>query len=61
MNQKELLVLAIVVFFTIIAWMLIDIYLVRNKNIVEREPRVPKVVEFKYDDSVFKLLQEKKP
>ena len=61
MNQKEFLALAIVVFFTIIAWMLVDIYLVRNKQIVEREIKGAKAIEFKYDDSVFKLLQEKKP
>ncbi|QQG44727.1 MAG: hypothetical protein HYW86_02315 [Candidatus Roizmanbacteria bacterium] len=61
MNQRELLIISIGVFLTIIAWMIIDIFQIRNQNTISQKIKTVEAVQFKIDDKVFKILNEKKP
>lgn len=59
MNQRELLTLVVGVFLTIIAWMMIDIYHVQNKVIIDKQIKEVESVQFKIDEKVFTTLKEK--
>jgi hypothetical protein len=60
MNQRELLILSIGVFFTIVAWMLIDIYHLNANRGTEKEIRAVGTIKFSVSDEVFKILNDRK-
>ncbi len=59
MNQKELLLLSIGVFLTIIAWMIIDIFQVRSKIITDKEIKDIGTIRFSVDENVLKSLKDR--
>lgn len=61
MKQRELLILSIVVFLTIISWLIIDIYNInKNKNAnFKEEIKIPKVIKMDIDKSVIDSLRLK--
>lgn len=59
MKQKEFLIIAIGVFLTIVAWVVIEVYKVRNTQIVEQEIELPTVKRYDIDTSVIDKLREK--
>jgi hypothetical protein len=61
MKQREILILSVGVFMTIIAWVVIELYKVRNSQIVEEQIVLPKVQEYEVDVSVIEKLREKQP
>lgn len=60
MNQKEILILSVGIFLTIIAWMLIDIYQLQNKHLIDKDIKGVNNLQFKIDDQIFKTLKERK-
>lgn len=61
MKQRELLILSIVVFLTIISWLIVDIANINRNNdpLSKREMRVPKEIKMNIDKSVFDSLSQK--
>lgn len=59
MKQKELLVFSIVVFLTVIAWMIIDIYHVRNSILINKEFTPIPVRSYTIDNSIPNILKGK--
>lgn len=60
MKQKELLVLSIVIFLTIIAWVVFEIHQVSTKSALEESLEAPPVGKEKINGDVFMILQNKK-
>lgn len=58
-RQRELLMLAIGVFFTVVAWVLIEIYRIQIVGVLEKEIERPTVENYRLDVSVFDRLREK--
>lgn len=59
MNHRELLVLVVGVFMTIIAWMIIDIYNLKNKQYADRTIKEVETMQFKIDEKILNVLKEK--
>ena len=61
MNQKELLIISITFFLTIVSWVLLDIYRV-NKNIVIKD-KIRKIqpVTFSIDADTVRQLKQRTP
>lgn len=59
MNQKELFILSLTIFFTIVAWLLLDIYKVTfNSSIQQKIQKIPSI-NFKIDAEVLRSLKLK--
>lgn len=61
MNKKELFILSIGVFFTVIAWLLADIYHVSSQEKIKIKVTLPKVQNYEIKKEVFLQLKEKQP
>lgn len=61
MNQKEILVLAVGIFLTIVAWMIIDIYHIQTQEVVDTEIKPVTIPQYKIDTHVFDDLLKKTP
>lgn len=61
MNQKELFWISVTVFFTIVAWMILDIYMVKTKTTVESGFESMQKVDFTIKSDILKILKEKTP
>ena len=61
MRQRELLILSVVIFLTIISWLIVDIYNVSRNNepSFKNEIKIPKVIKVNIDTSVFDSLRQK--
>lgn len=59
MNQKELLFISVGVFLTIIAWIIIDVYHVKNRENTPYEMTRVERVRFQIDENIFKILEER--
>lgn len=59
MNQKELLVLSVTIFFTILSWVIFDIITVKRNINVESSIRNIEPINFTLNDSVLDRLNEK--
>lgn len=61
MNQKELLIVSITVFLTIVAWIFADLYHVANTNkVVVQDRRYLKEINILIDKKLLDTLQTKK-
>lgn len=61
MNKKEILVISIGIFMTIIAWMIADLYHTKQTTVVEEVANQVFVPSYKIDPSLFTILKEKSP
>lgn len=61
MNKRELLVLAVGVFLTVIAWMTIDLYHVQNEHKLDRQIKAARIPKYNIDANVFDKLDAKTP
>jgi len=59
MKQKELLLISITIFLTIIAWMMVDIYKVKQDIGVTAKTNTSSLVNFQLDPKVFNSLKIK--
>ncbi len=60
MNKKELLILSVGVFLTIIAWMIIDIYHIKTSVIVRSKIKSVRLSNYQIDKKIIDILKEKK-
>lgn len=61
MRQKELFIISITVFLTILAWILVDIYKAKNETTVSQQFSIRKAVQYKMDPAVLQKLKNKTP
>jgi len=59
MNQKELFLITVGVFLTIVVWVIADIYHVAKTRQVKVKFNVVKPIKVKINDKVFKELEKK--
>ena len=61
MKPREILIISIGIFMTIIAWVVIEIYKVNNSQLVEETIQLPTVKKYEVDTTVIDKLREKQP
>lgn len=61
MKQKELLIVSIGIFLTVVAWVIIEIYRIGIEGVLEKEIPLPTVEEYDLDVTILDTLEEKKP
>lgn len=61
MNRKEFLIIAVAIFLTIVAWVVIDIYHIQRGSYINQEIPPVKIPQFNFDTSLFPQLLDKKP
>lgn len=61
MNQKELLIISVTIFLTIVSWMLVDIYKVKTISNPSASTNYASDTVGTLDGEVFKMLKEKQP
>lgn len=59
MNKKELLLLSIIIFLTILMWLIADIYHAVTKETIKEKEDLPIVVNYKIDKKIFDILESK--
>ena len=57
MNQKELFWISITIFFTIVSWMLLDIYRAKTQITVESELKSLETIDFVIKPDVLQVLK----
>jgi len=60
MNQKEILLLSIGAFLTILAWILIDVAHISMQQSVQNEFQTVAVPKQSIDTTIFSILEQKK-
>jgi len=60
MNKKELLILSIVVFLSVIVWLIADIYHAATETKIKIKEETPTFVQYKIKDNILKILKEKR-
>ncbi|OGK38328.1 hypothetical protein A3F03_02040 [Candidatus Roizmanbacteria bacterium RIFCSPHIGHO2_12_FULL_41_11] len=60
MNKKELLAISIVIFLTIVAWIISDIYHTRSKTAMDEQIETA-LPQKKIDIKIFQVLEDKTP
>lgn len=61
MNKRELLVISIGIFMTIIAWMIADLYHTKQTTVVDEVANQVFVPSYKINPTIFTILKEKSP
>lgn len=59
MKQKDLLLISLTIFLTIVAWMIIDIYKIETKPIQETGMETMQLVDFQIDTKILQVLKGK--
>ncbi len=59
MKQRELFIISITIFLTIVAWMLLDIYKVNANVTVGSEFKIGPAVNYRIDPQTLQQLREK--
>ena len=60
-NQKELLMIALSVFLTVVAWVVIEVATIRKDTVDPRSFRPEDSSKYKIEQGVFKQLEDRKP
>lgn len=60
MNKKELLLLSIGVFLTVVAWLIADIYHAATTEKIKNKIELPVEIKYNIDLKTLNILQEKK-
>jgi hypothetical protein len=59
MNRKELLIITIGIFFTVIAWLVADIFHTSQQQKAHAEIQVPANVKYDIDPKLLQIIQNK--
>lgn len=59
MKQREILIISIGVFLTIVAWVVIEIYKVRNVQLIEQDVQLPTVQRYEINTEIIDKLRKK--
>lgn len=60
-NQKELLLIALSVFTTVLAWVIIEVATIRKDTVDPRTFRPEDASKYRIDSQVFQELEQKNP
>jgi hypothetical protein len=61
MNQRELLIISITIFCTVIGWIIADLaHVARTEQLPENDPRFSKPITVTIDMSIFGELEKRK-
>jgi hypothetical protein len=59
MNKKEVLLLSIGVFLTVIAWLIADIYHASTEDKIKSKISLPQVIQYKISTDILQTLKSK--
>ncbi len=59
MNKKELLVISIGIFMTVIAWMIADLYHAATQEVIKNQIDLPKIQKYTLNNSILQTLKGK--
>ncbi|KKP52736.1 MAG: hypothetical protein UR42_C0005G0004 [Candidatus Roizmanbacteria bacterium GW2011_GWA2_33_33] len=59
MNRKEVLLLSIGVFLTVVAWLIADIYHASTEDKIKSRMSLPQVSQYKISKDLFETLKNK--
>ncbi len=60
MNKKELLIISITVFLTVVAWLIADIIHVSAEEKIKSDISIPQMRIYHIDKDIFEILETKK-
>ncbi len=60
MNKKEILMISIGVFLTVIAWLIADVYHAATEEKMKVKVELPKAKKYEVDLTILDILQNKK-
>lgn len=60
MNRKEIFLLTIGIFLTVIAWLIADIYHVSTREKVKAKVNITLINKYDIDDKILKILEDKR-
>ncbi len=60
MKRKEVLILSICIFLTVIAWIIVDIYRATNEEKNREKIETPLIENYQIDEEILKILKNKK-
>lgn len=61
MNRKEIFWISITIFFTVVAWMILDIYKIKSNVNLDKEVYSSTIIKYKIDPVILKKLKNKTP
>jgi len=61
MNKKEILVISIGIFMTIVAWMVADLYHTKQSTVVDEVANQVFIPSYKINPTIFSILKDKSP
>lgn len=59
MNKKEILLLSIGVFLTVIAWLVADIYHASTEDKIKSKINLPRIYQYKINKDILETLKNK--
>jgi len=59
MNRKEVLLLSIGIFLTVVAWLIADIYHASTEDKIKSRMSLPQVYQYKISKDLFETLKNK--
>lgn len=59
-NRKETFLISIMLFFTIVGWIALDIYHIIKTQKVSLDPQYSQPVDASIDPTIFKILEQKR-
>ncbi len=59
MNKKEVLVLAVSIFLTVVAWLIADIIHASKRQKIEAEVALPNIDDYTIDKRIIEILESK--
>jgi hypothetical protein len=59
MNKKEILLLSIGIFLTVITWLIADIYHASTEDKIKSKINLPQVYQYKINKNIFETLKNK--
>ncbi|MGB9707212.1 MAG: hypothetical protein ACPL1D_00450 [Microgenomates group bacterium] len=61
MNRKELLIISIIIFLSVIMWLVADIYHSVTVSKIKQPEMFPLVINYKVNKNILDLLEKKQP
>jgi hypothetical protein len=59
MNKKEILLLSIGVFLTVVAWLIADVYHASTEDKIESKISLPQINQYKINKNLLETLKDK--
>ncbi|KKQ02189.1 MAG: hypothetical protein US11_C0001G0148 [Candidatus Roizmanbacteria bacterium GW2011_GWA2_36_23] len=59
MNKKELFLISIIIFLTVISWLIADIHHAATEEKIKNKIELPKIQKYSTDEEILKVLGQK--